>query len=152
MLQVSETADTDGERKDDVVATRPPLPPPLPQMDNKIAYNTELPRCSSWNWNCAKALFYRPLRPEQYYGLPWALEVGLFGVLAIGSNRINGHISSLWHFCASMFVMSRMNDRNWLGVRGCRGEKKNKSKWNHVSPPRSHRDFLTVSFDDLLST
>ena len=43
-----------------------------------------------------KPFSYSPLRPEQYYGLPWALEVGL-GVLAL-----NAHISSLWHFCGSM--------------------------------------------------
>jgi len=43
------------EEEDDVLALRPPQP----QMDKKISYNTELPS---------------PLRPEQYYGLPWALE------------------------------------------------------------------------------
>ena len=47
-------------------------------------------------WIVLKPFSYSPLRPEQYYGLPWALEVGL-GVLAL-----NAHISSLWHFCGSM--------------------------------------------------
>ena len=35
--------DEERDEKDDVVASRPPPP----QMDNKIIYNTELPRCSS---------------------------------------------------------------------------------------------------------
>ena len=26
---------------------------------------------------------FSPLRPEQYYGLPWALEVGLFGLQSV---------------------------------------------------------------------
>jgi len=58
VLEDSQTEERDGSEKINEDDNRA-LTSPQPEMDKKITYNSELPS---------------PLRPEQYYGLPWALK------------------------------------------------------------------------------
>ena len=111
ILQASQTADTDEERWDDVVALRPPPP----QMDDKIAYNTELPRCSlaSSYQNCAKALFFQSTAT---WAILWP-AMGAWGETGVLAIDHLSNLSNLWQFDGKYHCFQEERQKLALGER-----------------------------------